>query len=48
MIAIEQPGGDTLLLAFPRETVPAIEVDKGRIVVAVPRDDDAEREHGVE
>ena len=25
-----------------------IEIDKGRIVVAVPRDDEAEREHGVE
>ncbi|HEY0105101.1 MAG TPA: ribosome maturation factor RimM [Rhizomicrobium sp.] len=48
VIEIAQPGGDTLLLAFTRETVPQIEIDKGRIVVAVPRDDEAEREHGVE
>lgn len=48
VIEIEQPGGDSLLLAFTRETVPHIEIDKGRIVVAVPRDDEAEREHGVE
>jgi 16S rRNA processing protein RimM len=48
VIEIAQPGGDSLLLAFTKETVPSIEIDKGRIVVAVPRDDDAEREHGVE
>ena len=48
VIEIEQAGGNTLLLAFTKETVPAIEIDKGRIVVAVPRDDEAEREHGVE
>jgi 16S rRNA processing protein RimM len=29
-------GGDTVLLPFTRETVPQIEIDKGRIVVAVP------------
>lgn len=48
VVEIAQPDGDTLLLAFTRETVPHIEIDKGRIVIAVPRDDDAEREHGVE
>jgi len=48
VIEIAQPGGDTILLAFTKETVPVIEIDKGRIVVAVPRDDEAEREHGVE
>jgi 16S rRNA processing protein RimM len=48
VIEIEQPGGDTLLLAFTKETVPSIEIDKGRIVVAVPRDDEAEDRHGVE
>jgi 16S rRNA processing protein RimM len=48
VIEIEQPGGDTVLLAFTIETVPSIEIDKGRIVIAVPRDDEAEREHGVE
>ncbi len=48
VIEIDLPGGDSVLLAFTRETVPSIELDKGRIVVAVPRDDEAEREHGVE
>ena len=48
VIEIEQPGGDTVLLAFTKETVPSIEIAKGRIVVAVPRDDDAEAQHGVE
>jgi 16S rRNA processing protein RimM len=48
VIEIEQPGGDSLLLAFTTETVPQIEVEKGRIVVAVPRDDEAEQRHGVE
>ncbi len=48
VIELELPGGDTVLLAFTKETVPSIEIDKGRIVVAVPRDDEAEREHGVE
>jgi len=48
VIEIEQPGGDSILLAFTKETVPHIEIAQGRIVVAVPPDDDAEREHGVE
>ena len=48
VIEIALPDGDTVLLAFTKETVPSIEIDKGRIVVAVPRDDEAEREHGVE
>ena len=48
VIEIEQPSGDSMLLAFTKETVTHIEIDKGRIVVAPPRDDEAEREHGVE
>lgn len=48
VIEIVRPDGDSLLLAFTRETVPAIEIDQGRIVVAVPRDDEAEQERGVE
>ncbi len=48
VIEIARPDGGSILLAFTRETVPVIEIDKGRIVVAVPRDDEAEREHGVE
>ena len=48
VLEIAEPGGDSLLLAFTKETVPLIEIDKGRIVVAVPKDVEAEREHGVE
>ena len=49
VIEIARPGGDSLLLPFTRETVPQIEIDQGRIAVAVPRDDDdAEERHGVE
>ncbi len=48
VIEIALPGGDTVLLAFTKETVPSIEIAKGRIVVAVPRDDEAEAQHGVE
>jgi 16S rRNA processing protein RimM len=48
VIEIEQPGGDSLLLAFTLETVPRVEIAAGRIVVAVPRDIDAEDRHGVE
>jgi 16S rRNA processing protein RimM len=48
VIEIEQADGDTVLLAFTRETVPLIEIAKGRLVVAVPRDDEAEHRHGVE
>lgn len=48
VLEIAEPNGDSLLLAFTKETVPLIEIDKGRIVVAPPRDDEAEREHGVE
>ena len=48
VLEIAEPNGDSLLLAFTKETVPLIEIDKGRIVVAVPKDVAAEREHGVE
>jgi 16S rRNA processing protein RimM len=33
-------GGDNVLLAFTRETVPVIDIAGGRIVVAVPEDDE--------
>ena len=47
------PGGDTVLLAFTRETVPHIEIAqghvKGHIVVAVLEEDEADGAHpGVE
>jgi len=35
------PDGDSVLLAFTRETVPTIEIAQGRIVVAVPEEDEA-------
>ena len=45
VIEIARPDGDSVLLAFTRETVPTIEIASGRIVVAVPEDGDAD-EHG--
>jgi len=38
VIEIARPDGDTVLLPFTRETVPQIEIDKERIVVAVPEE----------
>ncbi len=35
-----------MLLPFTRETVPEIEIDKGRIRVAVPEEVEAGGEHG--
>ena len=40
MIEIVRPDGDNVLLAFTRETVPVIEIAGGRMVVAVPEDDE--------
>ena len=38
VIEIARPDGDTVLLPFTRETVPQIEIDQERIVVAVPEE----------
>ena len=38
VIEIARSDGDTVLLPFTRETVPQIEIDKERIVVAVPEE----------
>jgi 16S rRNA processing protein RimM len=38
VIEIARGDGDTILLPFTRETVPHIEIDKERIVVAVPEE----------
>ena len=38
VIEIVRADGDTLLLPFTRETVPQVEIDKERIVVAVPEE----------
>ena len=38
VLEVVRPDGDTILLAFTRETVPTIDIAGGRIVVAVPED----------
>ncbi|HEY1708952.1 MAG TPA: ribosome maturation factor RimM [Rhizomicrobium sp.] len=48
VLEIERPDGGDLLLAFSRETVPVVDVKNGRMVIAVPEDVEAEKEHGVE
>jgi 16S rRNA processing protein RimM len=40
VVEILRPDGDNVLLAFTRETVPTIDIAGGRIVVAVPEDDE--------
>ena len=40
VIEILRPDGDNVLLAFTRETVPTIDIPGGRVVVAVPEDDE--------
>lgn len=40
VVEITRPDGDNVLLAFTRETVPLIDIAGGRIVVAVPEDDE--------
>ena len=40
VVEIVRPDGDSVLLAFTRETVPIIDIAGGRIVVAVPEDDE--------
>ncbi len=40
VIEITRDDGDSVMLAFTRETVPVIDVPGGRVVVAVPEDDE--------
>lgn len=40
VMEIAVPDGDTILIAFTRETVPIINIAQGYIVVAVPEDDE--------
>ena len=40
VLEISRPDGDSVLLSFTRETVPLIDVPGGRIVVAVPEEDE--------
>ena len=40
VIEITRPDGDSVMLAFTKETVPVIDVAGGRIEIAVPEDDE--------
>jgi len=40
VMEIAVPDGDSILIAFTRETVPVIDIAQGYIVVAVPEDDE--------
>jgi 16S rRNA processing protein RimM len=40
IVEIARPDGDSVLLAFTRETVPTIDIPGGRVIVAVPEDDE--------
>ena len=48
IIEIARADGDTVLLPFTRETVPHIEIDKERIIVAVPEEVQAGERGNVE
>lgn len=43
--SVEGRGGDEVLLAFTRETVPQIDLKAGRIMIAVPEMDEGEGPH---
>jgi 16S rRNA processing protein RimM len=45
VIEIARPDGDSVLLAFTKDTVPTIEIAQGRIIVALPDETEA-RGHG--
>ena len=40
IVEITRPDGDSVLLSFTRETVPVIDIPGGRVVVAVPEEDE--------
>ncbi|MGH6827777.1 MAG: ribosome maturation factor RimM [Rhizomicrobium sp.] len=40
VIEIARPDGDSVLLAFTRETVPVVDIAAGRVRVAVPEEDE--------
>ncbi|HEY2008810.1 MAG TPA: ribosome maturation factor RimM [Rhizomicrobium sp.] len=40
VIELARPDGDTVLLAFSRETVPVLNIAAGYVMVAVPEDDE--------
>jgi 16S rRNA processing protein RimM len=43
--SMDGSGGDHVMMAFTKETVPVIRIAEGYIVVAVPEDDEAEGPH---
>ena len=45
VIEIMRADGDSVMLAFTRETVPVIYIAGGRIAIAVPEDDEGEGPH---
>jgi 16S rRNA processing protein RimM len=45
VIAIHRADGDEVLLAFSRETVPQIDIEGGRVTIAVPEEDEADGPH---
>lgn len=44
VIELTRPDGDTIHLAFTRATVPVIDIEGGRITVAVPQEDQEEEQ----
>ena len=48
VIEIARADGDSVLLPFTRETVPQIEIDKSRIIVAVPEEVETGKRGNVE
>ena len=40
VIEITRPDGDAVLLAFTKDNVPVIDIAQGRVIVAVPEDDE--------
>jgi 16S rRNA processing protein RimM len=45
VIELTRADGDTVHLAFTRQTVPVIDIAAGRVTVAVPEDDEADGPH---
>jgi 16S rRNA processing protein RimM len=45
VIAIHRADGDEVLLAFTRQTVPQIDIQGGRVTIAVPEEDEADGPH---
>jgi len=48
VIEIARDDGDTVLLPFTREVVPVIEIESGRVIIAVPEEVEAETKGTVE